>query len=61
MVGRRVWVCDPKASPSPWVLSVEGVSWLNRSDLLFVCWAEAAMDVAASATTAKFLVDLNMY
>lgn len=40
---------------------VDDISWLNRSALLFVSCADAAMDVAASATAAKFFVNLNIY
>jgi hypothetical protein len=38
---------------------VEG-SWLNRSELLLVVWAEAANDATARATAAKLLVNLNI-
>jgi hypothetical protein len=35
-------------------------SWLNRSELLLVVWAEAAKEATARATAAKLLVNLNI-
>jgi hypothetical protein len=42
------------------VLEAADESWLNRSELLLVVWAETANDATAKATAAKLLVNLNI-